>query len=132
LLEKEINDAGAAKREGKGGTLRERFEEQRAEMVLQQEQELRMLRIGYIRLARRKSAEGTHLAEEIVIVGEHALDELECKCLVEVVQLQELGAFAITEQAQILENGEYVTCCRAESLSVSIWKSNRLELVGEQ
>jgi hypothetical protein len=48
LLEKEKNDARAAKREGKGGTLREGFEEQRAEMVLQQEQELRMLLIHYV------------------------------------------------------------------------------------
>jgi hypothetical protein len=32
------------------------------------------------------------LAEEIVIVGEHAPDELECECLVEAVQCKNWGS----------------------------------------
>jgi len=45
LFEKEKDDAGPTECERKSGALGERFEEQRREVVAQEEQELRMLRM---------------------------------------------------------------------------------------
>jgi Flp pilus assembly protein CpaB len=59
-----------------------------------------------------------------MIIGEYTLYKLECEGLVEVVELQELRVLAISQQAQILEDGECITCGRTKGLSVSVWKSN--------
>ena len=56
----------------------------------------------------------THLVEELVIVCEHALNELEDEHLVEVLELEEPRMLAIAEQAQVLEDGKHVTCSGAE------------------
>jgi hypothetical protein len=55
-----------------------------------------------------------HLVEELMIVCEHALDELEDEHLVEVLELEEPRMLAIAEQAQVLEDGKHVTCSGAE------------------
>jgi hypothetical protein len=70
--------------------------------------------------------------EELVIVCEHALDELKGERLVEVLELEELGAFAISEQEQVLEDGRHVTRGRAEQLCGSIRKRDRFELAGKE
>ena len=74
----------------------------------------------------------THLVEELVIVCEHALDELESERLVEVLELEELGALAVAEQAQVLEDGERVARGGAERLCDSVGKCDRFELAGEE
>src|SRR6266853_1654422 len=74
----------------------------------------------------------THLVEELVIVCEHALDELEGERLVEVLELEELGALAVAEQAQVLEDGERVARRGAERLCGSVGKRDRFELAGEE
>jgi hypothetical protein len=56
----------------------------------------------------------THLVEELVIVCEHALNELEDEDLVEVLELEEPRMLAVAEQAQVLEDGKHIACSGAE------------------
>jgi hypothetical protein len=75
-----------------------------------------------------------HLVEELVIVCEHAqaLDELEGERLVEVLELEELGALTVAEQAQVLEDGECVARHGTKRLCGSVGKRDRFKLAGEE
>lgn len=66
-----------------------------------------------------------------MIVREHALDQLESKRLVKVLELKELGTFAIPQKAKILEDGKCIARGGAKGLCRSVWKSYRFKFVGE-
>lgn len=70
--------------------------------------------------------------EELVIVREHALDELEGERLVKVLELEVLGVLAVAEEAQVLEDGERVARGGAERPCGSVGKRDRFELAGEE
>jgi hypothetical protein len=73
-----------------------------------------------------------HLVEELVIVCEHTFDELEGKCLVEVLKLKELGVLTIAKQAQVLKDGERVMHSRTKQLCGSVGKCDQFELTGKE
>ena len=56
-----------------------------------------------------------------MINREDALDKFKSKCLVEVFELQELGALAISKKTQILEDGKCVASGGSQRLGCSIW-----------
>ena len=56
-----------------------------------------------------------------MIIRKDALDKLESECLVEVLELQELRALAISQKTQILEDGECIARGGSQRLGCSIW-----------
>ena len=62
-----------------------------------------------------------HLAKEVMIIREDALDKLESECLMEVLELQELWALSISQKTQVLEDGKCVARSRPQRLGCSIW-----------
>ncbi len=64
-----------------------------------------------------------------MIIREHALDKLESECLVQVLELQELWALAVSQKTQVLEDGECVARRGPQRLGHPIWESDRLDLV---
>ena len=73
----------------------------------------------------------TCLVEELVIVREHALDQLEREHLVEVLKLEELRTLVVPEQTEVLD-GERVAGGGAERSRRAVQKGNRFEFAGEQ
>lgn len=70
------------------------------------------------------------LVKEVMIIRENALDKLDSKCFMKVVELQGLWALAIAKKTQVLEDGECATRGMSQRLGCFIWQCNRLELIG--
>jgi hypothetical protein len=68
----------------------------------------------------------------MVVVREYALDQLESKRLVEVLELQELRTLHATQQTEVLEDNKRVAGGGIERLCRSVSKSHRLKLISEQ
>ncbi|KAF8488808.1 hypothetical protein F5888DRAFT_1638989 [Russula emetica] len=121
LLEQEKDNTGAA--EGK----RESGKAERSESVLRSRGKRWCCNksLGWIKGKR-------HLAKELVVIREHALNQLESKCLVEVLGLWELRVLSVTQQTKVLEDSEGVTHGRGERLCRPIRKSYRFKLISKQ
>ena len=79
---------------------------------------------------REDHGNAAHLAKQVMIIREHALGRFESECVMKVLELQELRTLAVSQKTQILEDRECITRDKTRRLGGSIWKSNRLKLVG--
>jgi hypothetical protein len=129
LFEKEKDNASATVRERKTGALGQRFEEKWREVVPQEEQDSEYCTYGKTGTCKDERSVA-HLVKEVMIIRENALDKLDSKCFMKVVELQGLWALAIAKKTQVLEDGECATRGMSQRLGCFIWQCNRLELIG--
>jgi hypothetical protein len=78
-------------------------------------------KVGLVRAKRRTNV--AHLAEQIMIIREHALDKLESECLLEVLKLQELWGSPLPRRHK---SSKIANASRAAGPSVCVVPSGRV------